>query len=115
MDGHFTANLDAQIEVREPGWLALRIPMNRPYTDRAQYTGPGANIFGKALFAPTSPSYVTMGGCSVRQATAVAHLVADLEECIERVRELGAFAAEDEREAVLSIYRNAIRKLRTSR
>ncbi|MBM3851934.1 MAG: hypothetical protein FJ399_02120 [Verrucomicrobia bacterium] len=109
--GHFEAEVDAPIDVREPGWLALRIPMQHVHTDRSQYTGPGANLLGKALFAHTSPVYVTLGGRSVRQPAAVAQLVAELEAASAQIRELGAFARDAEREAVLAIYRDAIRTL----
>jgi hypothetical protein len=110
-DGYFVAELDAPLEIREPGWLALRLPMERPYTDRAQYTGSGANLFGKALFAHTSPVYVNVAGQSVRQPAALRALIAEAESAIRTIEAKGAFPDAAARDALLAIYRNAIATL----
>jgi hypothetical protein len=110
--GHYEAGLDTAVDVREPGWLALRIAMEHVYSDEAKYTGSGANLLGKALFAHTSPVYVTLGGRSVRKPAAVQALIDDLEAGIREIETKGAFATPAEQTAVLSIYREAIASLR---
>jgi len=108
---HFEADLAASFEVREPGWLALRLPMEHLYSGEARYTGPGSNLLGKALFAHTSPVYVKLGGHTVRKPEAVQALVADLDAGIREIETKGAFATDAERTAVLALYRNALTAL----
>ena len=109
---HFVAELDASVSVTEPGWLALRIPTKLPYNDRTAYTGAGANVFGKALFAHTSAVYVTLAGKTISQAADIAALVQGLESSIALIEAKGAFANDGERDALLAIYRGAADKLR---
>jgi len=45
--GHFVAKMNESIYLAEPGWLALRIPTQRNYHIRSQFTGVSTNIFGK--------------------------------------------------------------------
>jgi hypothetical protein len=84
-----------------------------PYTDRAQYTGPGANLFGKALFAHTSAVYVNLDGKSIRQPAAIQMLLADLETSMRTIKARGAFTNDTERDALLTLYREAAVKLRS--
>lgn len=110
--GHYEADLDTSLELREPGWLALRIPTTMPYNDRTAYTGPGTNLFGKALFAHTSPVYATLAGRSVCQPAAVQQLIAETELAIRTIEAKGAFASTAERDALLALYHAAIAQLR---
>jgi hypothetical protein len=118
VEGHFAAELDQRIEIKEPGWLALRVPVSMPYNDRTQYTGAGANLFGKALFAHTSPVYVHVAGRNICQLAAVQQLLRELDAAIRTIEAKGAFANDTERESLLSIYRQAhaslTAKLRTA-
>lgn len=113
VDGHFLAALDAPFTVREPGWLALRISAGRPYSDRAQFTGSGANLLGKPLFAHTSAVYVPIAGREVRQPAAIRALLADIDAAIRTIETKGAFASDADRTELLAIYRNAITTLET--
>ncbi len=110
-DGSFAAEIDASLPAPGPGWFALRVPATLPYNDRSAFTGPGANVFGKALFAHTSAVYVTVGGRGVREPEAVAQLVHEARAAIARIEERGAFADAAARERVLGIYRAAIATL----
>ena len=110
-ESHFVAELEAAVDIREPGWLALRIPAGKPYHDRTQYTGAGANLFGKALFAHTSAVYVTLAGKSVRQPAAIRTLIAEVEAAVRTIEAKGAFANDTERAGLLAIYRDAIASL----
>jgi hypothetical protein len=105
--GHFTAELEQRIEIKEPGWLALRIPAKLPYNDRTQYTGAGANLFGKALFAHTSAVYLNIGGKSICQPPAVRQLIDEIDTSMRTIEAKGAFASDAEREGLLAIYRQA--------
>ena len=111
VDGHFVAELDTTVEITEPGWLALRIPGERPYNDRTQYTGAHANLFGKALFAHTSAIYVEVGGKVVRQPAALRALIADVEASIRTIEAKGAFRSEAGQAELLSIYKETIATL----
>jgi hypothetical protein len=113
VNGHFAAYLDTSVEINEPGWLALRVPATLPYSDRAQYSGPGANLLGRALFAHTSPVYVTLAGKTICQPAAVNALIAELEASIGTIEAKGAFANAGERESLLALYRDAIATLKS--
>ena len=109
--GHFSAALDTTFRVPGPGWLALRIPATLPYTDRSAFTGAGANLFGKALFAHTSAVYVDVAGRAVNQPEAIDQLVAEAQAAIRLIEARGAFADAAARERLLEVYRAAIAKL----
>lgn len=109
--GHFSAALDTMFNVPGPGWLALRIPATLPYTDRSAFTGAGANLFGKALFAHTSAVYVDVAGRAVCQPEAIDQLVAEAQAAIRLIEVRGAFADATARERLLDVYRAAIAKL----
>ena len=108
---HFAAELEVTVDIREPGWLALRTPVDRPYSDRTQYTGAGANLFGKSLFAHTSAVYVNLAGRSVRQPATIRALIGEVESSIRTIEAIGAFATEAERVELLALYREAIAAL----
>jgi hypothetical protein len=107
-NGAFEAALESALEITEPGWLALRVGPTRPYNDRTQYTGPEANLFGKALFAHTSPVYITFNGQTRREPAALRTLIAGLESAIELITAKGAFVNDGERERLLAHYRDAM-------
>lgn len=109
--GRFAAVLDTTFHVPGPGWLALRIPATLPYTDRSAFTGAGANLFGKALFAHTSAVYVDVAGHSVCQPEAIDQLVAEAQAAIRLIETRGAFADAAARDRLLEVYRAAIGKL----
>jgi hypothetical protein len=109
--GHFVARLDTTLALDAPGWLALRGSPAQPYNDRTAYAGPGANLFGKALFAHTSAVYVTLTGKTIGTPSAIQDLIAEIKAGIHLIESKGAFASDVEREALLTTYRNAAAKL----
>jgi hypothetical protein len=98
--GHFTASLDLDVSVNEPGWLALRIPIEA-----------GTNELDQPLFAHTSPIYVELAGRRIFRRDEAERLRHDLQQSIEIIRKQGVFGNEVEREAVLNVYREGLRKL----
>jgi hypothetical protein len=98
----FEAKLDRSIAIDEPCWLALRVSS----TLRSEY--------GKELFGHTSPIYVTLDGASVRIQQDVDWLIRDMEQAIEVISARGSFAAQTDRERVLSVYRDGIAALRST-
>ena len=108
---HFVARLDTTLNLDAPGWLALRVPNAQPYNDRTAYTGAGANLFGKALFAHTSAIYVTLNGRGINSPTAIQDLIAEIKASIHLIESKGAFANDAERDTLLATYRNAAAKL----
>lgn len=113
VEGHFAAAFDQAVAVNSPGWLALRVVSERPYNDRTEYTGRGANIFGKALFAHTSAVYVTLGGRAICRPAAVRSLIEDVRASIATIEAKGAFASDAERSALLKLYRDTLAALET--
>jgi len=109
---HFEAEMDFSMDVDEPGWLALRIPTDRVYEARSQYSGKGTNILGKALFAHTSPVYVELGGRKMFEPAAAERLISDMERSISMIQAKGIFDTAQERVRVLEIYREGIAVLR---
>ncbi len=104
---HFEANLDLSVKVREPSWLAVRIPTEGVYNIRSRYTGKGTNVLGKVLFAHTSPIYVEFSGKTIFQPSAAEHLIVDLRKSIATIQAKGVFATDQERAGVLEIYHEA--------
>ena len=113
--GHFVATFETTLPLEGPGWIALRIPTTQPYNDRTAYTGSGANIFGKALFAHTSAVYVTINGKSIALPSAIRTLLDEITASIHLIETKGAFANDTERDTLLATYRNAAAKLQAQR
>ncbi len=98
-DASHRASLEFDIEVREPSWLALRVPVD------------GENELGQKLFAHTSPVYCDVGGKRVFKSDVARFLVEEMKESIGTIEEKAKFADDGEKEAVLEVYREGIRKL----
>jgi hypothetical protein len=99
-NGYFRAQMEFTLKADQPGWLALRIPMDA-----------GKNEFGKGLFAHTSPIYIEMAGKRIFQSEVAKQLVTDIQANMEVISEKGIFANEDEREAVLKVHRQGMEAL----
>jgi hypothetical protein len=98
--GHFIAALDLDVSVDEPGWFALRIPVES-----------GTNELDQPLFAHTSPVYVTVARRHIFRRDEAERLRQNLERSIETIRKQGSFSNETERDAVMEVYRDGLRKL----
>jgi hypothetical protein len=97
VDGHFDAELQFNLKIDEPGWIALRIP---PQT--------GKNEFDKPLFAHTSPIYIELEGQRIFRPEVGRELIAEMENSIETIKTKGTFADAAEEEAVINVYREGI-------
>ncbi|HEX5104381.1 MAG TPA: CehA/McbA family metallohydrolase [Pirellulaceae bacterium] len=96
-NGHFEAELQFTLKIDEPGWIAVRIPLEA-----------GQNEFGKPHFAHTSPIYIELAGRRIFRPEVARGLIADMEKSIEAIKAEGKFADAAEEEAVLSVYREGI-------
>jgi hypothetical protein len=96
-DRHFIAEMDFAVDVREPGWIALRIPLEA-----------GKNEFDKPLYAHTSPIYVNVSQQRIFRREVAAELIAEMQKNIETITATGKFADDAEREAVLQVHREGV-------
>lgn len=99
--GYYFADLRHGLEVREPGWFALRIP-----------SGVGKTELDGDLFAHTSPIYVDVGGKSVFRKDVAQGLIDEVEQGIKTIEEKGLFGSDAARDEVLKLHRNAVTDLK---
>ncbi len=96
--GHFAAELEIELPIDQPCWLALRTPP--PSTPReaefAQKTP--LNEYGRELFAHTSAVYVRLAGRDVFDVSAAQSLLDEMKSSREFIREKAKFANDDERD-----------------
>jgi hypothetical protein len=121
VDGHFEAELNGNLEIDGPSWVAVRVAGGSLDSDGAVVLPPGLpargsgssrNEMGEALFAHTSPVYIEFGGRRVFRPEAAQALIADMEAALQQIPAKGKFASDTQREDVLKIYRDGIRSLR---
>jgi hypothetical protein len=99
--GHHEAPMEFTLKVTEPGWITLRIP-----------TSEAKNEFDKPLFAHTSPIYIDLAGKHIFRADVARGLLAEMEQSRDFVAGKALFANNQEKDAVLSVYRESIGLLR---
>ena len=92
--------MQMQLKIEEPGWLALRIPLKA-----------GKNEFGLPLFVHTSPIYIELAGRRIFRPNVAREIVEEMEQGIQIIESKGKFGKDSQRQAVLKIYRQAIRTL----
>ena len=100
-DAHFVALLEHQLDVHEPGWIALRIPLENNKTE-----------LDRPLFAHTSPIYLQVAGREIFRQQTAAQLIAEMRAGLKIIQEKGTFANPEERERVIDVYRSGIKNLR---
>jgi hypothetical protein len=93
--------MEYDLPVREPGWLALRIPLDA-----------GKNELDGALFAHTSPIYIHLAGKRIFQPDVARGLIDEMEQNVKEIQAKGVFANDRERDAVMQVYRDGIETLR---
>ncbi|MGE3780666.1 MAG: CehA/McbA family metallohydrolase [Pirellulaceae bacterium] len=99
--GHFESQAKWELPVGEPGWVALRIPLEA-----------GRNEFDKPLFAHTSAVYVEVAGRKIFRREVAQDLVREMESSLAPIRSQGQFRDDSQREGVLQVYREGISRLR---
>jgi hypothetical protein len=99
--GHFAAEMKFTLNASEPGWVALRIPLDA-----------GKNEFDKPLYAHTSPVYIELAGDRIFRPQVATELIAEIEQNIETIQAKAKFADDEERESVMKVHRAGIEALR---
>ncbi len=113
VDQHFEAAIRTRVEVKTPSWLALRTPP--PPTTRPQPGQPrvtGRNEFGRALYSHSSPIYIEVGGRRIFRRDVALGMLEEMREHIDVIQRQGVFLGAADRDDVLSVYHEAIAKLR---
>jgi hypothetical protein len=113
-DGVFEAALDLEVELAEPGWLALRVPPPPVKDDPELQEAVPANEFGQPLFGHTSPVYVEIEGLTPARAKAVRELLEEVERNKAKLLQSADFKDDAERAQVLKVHDDgaaALRKL----
>lgn len=106
--GHFTAQMDLQLPIEGPSWLALRTPPP-PVKDDAELQEPVAlNEFGGQIFAHTSPIYLRMAGQDVFDPLVAESLLAEMKADVEKIEAQAVFDDKTQRRQVLRVYEEAI-------
>ncbi len=100
-DNHYESALKFALEISEPGWVALRVPLQA-----------GENEFGETLFGHTSPIYIELGGKHIFQPEVAQDLLVEMERNISIINSKGVFHGNAEREAVLEVHRQGIEALK---
>lgn len=104
--GHFVAEIDKSVTMKNPGWLAIRIPP----PDLKGDTTP-KNEFGRKLYGHTSPIYVEIAGKSLFDPKVARGLVDKMKLAQTMINKQGRFEDEQARSRVLDVYEDATEKL----
>ena len=109
--GHFVANIIWSCVIEEPAWLALRT-VPPPVNDDPHLREPVLkNEFGHELFAHTSPVYVRIAGRDVFDRQTAQGLLDEMRSDVKQIEAQAKFENESQRQSVLEIYKQALRKL----
>ena len=108
--GHFVAELEIDLQIAEPCWLALRTPPPSVGNDPELQTPTPLNEYGRELFSHTSPIFVNLAGRSVFQLAPARELLHEMEHSRQSIDKHGLFTDEVERRRVLVVYDEAIQK-----
>lgn len=97
---YYAADLRHGLEIREPGWVALRIPLETQQSE-----------LGRPLFAHTSPIYVEVAGQSIFRKRVAEEMLAEIKQNLLLIAENGVFANEQEKNAVFRVHQSALEQL----
>ena len=95
--GHYECDTSFRLKVDEPGWIALRIPLDA-----------GKSGLDRPLYAHTSPIYVEIAGKRVFRGDVAEELLQEIMAGVEVIKEKADFADDKERNAVLDVHREGI-------
>jgi hypothetical protein len=99
VDGRYSAEIDTELPIDKPGWMAVRI------------TGGEKNELGAKLFAHTSLVYLRMAGERVFDPEAARYLIEEMEQAIEVIPTKAVFSDPAQWEAIRQIYQQGIEQL----
>jgi hypothetical protein len=99
--GYHFADLRFELPIKEPGWVALRIPLDAGQTE-----------LGRKLFAHTSPIYVEVAGKRIFKQKVASAMIDEMEQSMKVIEDKGVFANDAEREQVLKVYTDGVAELK---
>ena len=98
----FEASMKYELRIDEPGWFALRIPLENK-----------VNEFGEALFAHTSAIYVELAGQLRFEREVAQQLLTEMERNQGIIKRMATFKNKREEAAVLQVHRNGIQAIQS--
>lgn len=108
---HFEARLDLNLEIDEPGWIAVRTPSPSVPQDPQRQQQTPLNEYGRELFAHTSPIYLKWNGQAHFDLTQARAFLTEMQQNRKKIASQFLFADPQERAAVLDVYSDAIEGL----
>ena len=99
--GHFAATLKSSVKVDKPGWLALRIPLMN-----------NKNVFGKVLYAHTSPIYIRVRGKDRFRHAEAQRMILEMTKSTAVIKQKGKFKKDAGLKSVLKVYEQGIAAMR---
>jgi hypothetical protein len=110
-EGHFVAEMEQDIRVEAPCWLAVRTPPPSVPDIPEMAKKTPLNEYGGELFSHTSPIFVTINNRRPFRQSEAESLVEEMQENRQFISEMGLFANAEERQQVLEVYDEGIRNL----
>jgi len=109
--GHYEAQIEIDLEVSEPCWLALRTPAPSDPEDAELQAKTPLNEYGCELFAHTSAIYIDVAHKAVFDRQAAKSLLQEMQADLKFIGERGLFSNDAERQGVNTIYEQGIATL----
>lgn len=109
---HFVVELNTELKLQKPGWLAVRTPPPSVPKDPKRSRKTPLNEYGKELFSHTSPIYIEIGGQAHFNLKTAEALLTEMQNNIALINKQSKFADQQERASVLSVYGEAIEILK---
>ncbi|MBX9787604.1 MAG: CehA/McbA family metallohydrolase [Pirellulales bacterium] len=107
-ENHFVVEMDFELPIDGPSWLALRTPPPPVENDPELQEPVGENEFGGQLFAHTSPVYVQFAGADVFDRDVARGLIDEMRADLKEIERQAHFADEAQRIGVRRVYDEAI-------
>ena len=99
-DGYFVAEMDTTVDLSEPGWLAVRVPVDN-----------NKNIYDRLIFGHTSPIYFQQNGQSIFDPDVALDLMAEMQQARDKAASTGQFDDDAARNSVIGVYDIAIERM----
>ena len=99
-DGYFVAEMDTTVDLSEPGWLAVRVPVDN-----------NKNIYDRLIFGHTSPIYFQQNGQSIFDPDVALDLMAEMQQARDKAASTGQFDDDAARNSVIGVYDRAIERM----
>ncbi|MFL2871572.1 MAG: CehA/McbA family metallohydrolase [Pirellulaceae bacterium] len=99
-DSTFVAEMNTQVDISEPGWLAVRVPIEN-----------NKNIYNRLIFGHTSPIYFEQNGQSIFDPDVALDLMVEMQQARDKAASTGQFDDEAARNSVIGVYDRAIKRM----